>query len=173
MTMRRRTTSILLSGLGGGLLAVVGVCVVLGFTSPEPLPSLTRESFDAAWAKWEEKGPISYDVGVNVTGRQAATYRVQVRHRNVSAATRNGYPLKSQRTLGTWSVPGMFNTIEIDLDRNEEVPTDGNPSAKPRLVLGCTFDAQYGYPKKYRRNELGTQMQVDWEVTEFRVVKGE
>ena len=154
-------------------MAMVGVCVVLGFASPERLPDLTRESFEAAWAKWEANGPASYDVCVEVNGRQAAIYRVQIRDRIVSAATRNDYPLKGQRTLGTWSVPGMFNTIEIDLDRNEEAPADGNRSSTRRLVLGCSFDIQYGYPRKYRRNELGTQMQVDWEVSDFLVVRGE
>ena len=165
----RRTTSIALAALGGAISGLACIVVALQIMAPTPLPDLTPSRFQSAWDHWETHGPVNYDIEVSVSGPQAATYQVQVRNGQAVRASRNGYPLPRQRTIGTWSVPGMFNTIEIDLD-NLISHTPTQPADTPRLVLHCHFDQKYGYPSRYRRIEIGSRMQVEWQVVALKIV---
>jgi hypothetical protein len=144
---------------------------VLAFVGRDPTPPLSAEQFAAARALWEESGPANYDLEVRVQGRQAASYRVEVRGGQPQAAWRNGRPLTSRRTFGTWSVPGMFSTMSRDLETLERAAQEGRP---PPLILRAAFDPQYGYPARYRRIDRGSPQGADsvaviWDVTEFRV----
>ena len=115
-----------------------------------------------------------YRVEVRVTGRQAATYCVEVRGGQVQKATRNGQPLKQQRTMGTWSVPGMFHTIEKDL-QNVELHASGRADqATPRPKLRCRFETKLGYPQQYYRIETSGRIynaEVSWQVVSFEALK--
>ena len=89
------------------------------------------------------------------------------------AAWRNRQPLNSRRTFGTWSVPGMFATISRDVEALEQA---AERRAPPPLILRAEFDAQYGYPARYRRIDNGSRkgsdaIAVTWDVVEFRVVE--
>ena len=64
--------------------------------------------------------------------------------------------------LGTWSVPGMFGTIESDLKTNAAAP----PS-QPPLQLRAEFHPTYGYPQRYVRLAWGTKVTTSWNVTMF------
>jgi len=159
-----------LAAAGGAWLAILTVIGVVISWRSQPLPPLTADRLDSAWARWQANDLANYNIQVEVSGPQAATYRVEIRDRQVVLASRNGYPLKTQRTLGTWSVPGMFDTVEVDLDRRDAGAASSATQTSPTLRLCCVFDQQYGFPSQYRRNELGTQMQVDWKVTEFNAL---
>src|SRR5438552_3753860 len=124
----------------------VGLVMVLFFVRQanyDPTPTLTATLFEAAHERWKAAAPPSYDIEVRVTGPQAATYRAQVRDGEPQAARRNGQPLNSRRTFGTWSVPGMFATISRDVEAIERAATR---RAAPPLILRAEFDTQYGYP---------------------------
>lgn len=142
-----------------------------------PIPRLSRAGFDSALQRWEHANISDYDIEVEVQGRQAAVYRVAVRNNKVQSALRNGYPLKQRRTQGTWSVPGMFGTIEIDLENVEaaaqsrigDSAEDGAAkNAASRLLLRATFDPRFGYPSYYHRGQLGGE-DVVWRVRRFVV----
>ena len=170
--MKRSTlkTTRWLAAVTGAALAIL---ILLGFaviSKSEPLPQLTDEAFDAAWLRWQANDLASYNIQIDVSGPQSATYLVEVRNHQVVLATRDGFPLKTQRTLGTWSVPGMFDTVEVDLDRRDSAVTEDAGKNPFTLRLSCLFDEEYGFPSRYRRNELGTQMQVHWKVTEFNAL---
>ena len=166
----RRTPSIVLAALIGAIAALACVFLGLRMMAPPSLPELTPSRIQAAWDRWETHGPADYDIEVVVSGRQPATYRVQVRDTETVSATRDDYPLKGQRTIGTWSVPGMFNTIEIDLNQRHK-DSGATQRGAHRLILGCQFDAEYGYPTRYRRIEIGSRMQVEWQVVALTIVK--
>ena len=100
------------------------------------------EHFESNWNRWAEHGPASYDIEVEVRGPQAATYHVEVRDGEAISATRDDYPLKGPRTIGTWSVVGMFHTMEIDLD--QLVLDAAETSKSARLLLDCRFDPEWG-----------------------------
>jgi hypothetical protein len=166
----RRFVVWMLLGLGLGLGIML---VVLRQIHHDPTPSLTPELFNAAHERWKANAVANYDIEVRVTGPQAAEYRVEVREGEPQAAWRNGKPLITRRTLGTWSVPGMFATISRDVEAIERAAAKGAP---PPLILRAEFDSQNGFPARYRRIDNGSRkggdaIAVTWDVTEFRVIE--
>jgi hypothetical protein len=160
-----------MSAILGGALGLVAALLVTAWFHGERLPLVDRAALQAARQRWRQHGPASYDVEVAVDGPQSAVYRVEVRDGQVRAASIDGRPLRQQRTWGTWSVPGMFGTIESDLDRLEggSGPSGGVPPR--RVVLRGRFDERYGYPEKFLRVQGDPPLQVTWEVTRFEVIK--
>jgi len=152
----------------GGVIALV----VLRQIHLDPTPSLTPQQFYAAHDAWKANPILDYNVEVRVTGPQAATYRAEVRHGEPQSATRNGQPLTSRRTFGTWSVPGMFSTISRDVEALERAAAAGRP---PPLILRAAFNER-GVPEHYRRIDNGSRkggdsIAVTWDITEFRIVE--
>ncbi len=154
----------------------VGLVIVLFFARQanyDPTPTLTPALFEAAHERWKGVAPPSYDIEIRVTGPQASTYRVEVRDGEPQAAWRNGQPLMTRRTFGTWSVPGMFATMSRDVEAIERA---AERHTSPPLILRAEFDPKYSYPAKYRRIDNGSRkgsdaIAVTWDVTEFRVVE--
>ena len=167
---RRRVSTLVLSAFFGGVAAIVCAVLVMALVGRGEMIELTRADFDAAEQRWNDSRPADYDIEIEVTGRQAATYRVEVRDGVVRSATRNGDALKQPRTMGTWSVPGMFGTIERDLIAVEERAAGTGNLSSSRLHLRATFDLELGIPRCYLRLELASQMQVTWEVTELTLI---
>jgi hypothetical protein len=163
----RRFVAWSLIGAAAGLVAAL---FMLRRATYDPTPSLTPELFYAARERWQAAAPANYDIDIRVTGSQPAVYRVQVRGGNATAAWRNGQPLASRRTFGTWSVPGMFSTISRDIEAIERHAAGKADRFTPRLILRAEFDPHYSYPARYRRIEQWSTVEVAWEVTSFRVV---
>jgi hypothetical protein len=157
-----------LIGLAVGLAAAV---IVLRAANYDPTPALTPELFHAAHERWKSAAPPNYDIEIRVSGSQPATYRVEVRDGEAQAAWRNGQPLATRRTFGTWSVPGMFATISRDNEAIQRHATGKADRFTPRLILRAEFDDKYSYPARYRRIEQWSTVEVAWEVTEFRVME--
>lgn len=163
-------------GCVAAIAALVTLGVVAGATilkiRSHGMPPLDSRRLEQGWLLWKQSGPQSYDIEVQVAGRQGASYRVEVRQGEIARALRNGQPLKQPRTLGTWSVPGMFETIEIDLEQQERARRGIADRAVPGLSLFAQLDAQFGFPRRYLRLEhagMGTNPEVSWEVSEFTV----
>lgn len=144
----------------GGIVALGALLVVFLAARRGGLPTLTRAAFAAAEERWSAEGPADYTIEIEVQGNQPAVYLVEVRDGEPVTATRNGVALTRPRTWATWSVPGMFGTVESDL---ESLETQRLP-----LVVRCQFDPQYGYPARYQRIELGGGSQVTWQVVKFQ-----
>jgi hypothetical protein len=154
----------------GAAVGVVTVIAAMRHRYQDPTPTLTPELFQAAHARWKSIAPLNYNIEIRVTGSQPALYRVEVRSGDAQAAWRNGQPLTTRRTFGTWSVPGMFGTISRDIEAMERHAAGRADRFTPRLTLRAEFDRQYSYPKRYRRIEHWSTVEVAWEVTEFRVL---
>ena len=108
---------------------------------------------------------------VKLSKNQVEIHRVEVRDGDVRGYTLNDLPMTRRRTFDTWSVPGMFSTIERDVENVELVASGKAGPYTPRLTLWGIFHEQYGFPERYRRIQWGSDMEVSWEVTEFRVVE--
>jgi hypothetical protein len=161
----------LLAVLLGTLLALVSVAAWMIFFSGNRLPTIDQARFDAAEQLWNKNGPASYDLEVSVKGMEPAVYRVSVRDGEVKSATENGTPLTQRRTLGTWTVPGMFRVIAIDLQHSTD-PIQVGPRDVNYVTPQGVFDPQYGYPARYRRIQWGSDIpEASWVVTKFEVVK--
>jgi hypothetical protein len=153
----------------GFSITLVGVLVALFFWFRNPAPRLTRAAFDEARQRWERSQTADYDVEIEVKGRQPAVYRVEVRNNRVQRALRNGYPLKQRRTHGTWSVPGMFGTIETDLESAEGAREKAPGQDNGTLLLRAVFDPKLGYPSYYHRHYRDRYVSDDvvWRVRRF------
>ena len=162
------------------LLVVAAVVFVMGMAVQalrnNAMTPLTPERFQAAWQLWERSGPASYDVEIQVEGRQAAHYRAEVRDGEIFAAYRNGEPLVARRKRGvpdTWSVPGMFGTISRDVENLEKFAAGNADPSTPQLRLLATFDPDTGVPLRYHRREMvrrGSNPEASWTVVLFHVV---
>jgi hypothetical protein len=152
------------STAGQLLIAVVVIIVVVALVlviRSRRLPRLTRDAFDAAKAKWDAARLDSYELTVRVTGMQPGIYEVSVENGTAKSATFDGRDLTRPRTFGTWSVPGMFDTLARDLETNER---------HDYLMLGAEFHPDFGIPMSYERIELrtGAHDALQWNVTRFQ-----
>ena len=162
--------------LVGLSLGAIGSLAVLRIANRDPTPRLAPAEFYAAFERWKASPPPNYDIEIEVTGPQAAVYRVEVRDGQPAAAWRNDQPLKQRRTFGTWSVPGMFSTMARDVDAVERRAAGQAKPGEVELILKAEFDPQFHFPRRYQRIEWGSRRGSDaktatWEVKEFRVVK--
>jgi hypothetical protein len=156
--------------LFGAALGIIAMLVALRLVNRDPTPPLTPNLFHATHDRWKAAAPANYDIEVRVTGSQPALYRVEVREGLASAAWRNGQPLTTRRTFDTWSVPGMFGTISRDIEAVERHAAGKADRFTPRLTLRAEFDPVYSYPARYRRLQQWANVDVAWQVTEFRVI---
>ncbi len=167
---RRRRRLALLGVLGGlvlGSLAVLLVFAALWIRRQDALPTLTQADFDAALKRWESAGPKSYQLDLTLNGRQPGRIHVEVRRGETTAMTRDGHTPSQKRTWEYWTVPGQFDTIERELEMAAD-PAVGIPSAPgATIVQQAEFDAKLGYPRRYRRMVLGSNLEIDWEITRF------
>jgi hypothetical protein len=159
---------------GFGLGLVVGVFVgLLGWgawtiaTRHLDFPRLSHERLVAAQEMWQKNRPAEYDLTVVVTGDLAGTYRLQVRGETVEG-TLNEQPVGNRgEGLRYWTIDGMFDVMEVDLERCEKAATPGAQPGEARLVLSADFDPRLGYPRRYRRLSLEPRRAVEWEITQF------
>jgi hypothetical protein len=146
-------------GVGLGVAAVVAVVMLR-----DPIPPLTRTAYETAFARWREKNPQDYDMHVVFTGAQVGDYDVEVRGGAVTRLLRDGQPLVNRGTTWqNWSVPGMFEILQTDLARLD-VPRRNADDFR----ISAEFDAEWGYPARYRQIQLGGARQTsEWHVTRF------
>ena len=78
--------------------------------------------------------------------------------------TRNGGALTQQRTWQPWTVPGMFETLEIDFDNAAH---KDQKFGGADVVMRASFDETYGYPRRYLHQIMGRNEDLEWTVTEF------
>ncbi|HND56122.1 MAG TPA: hypothetical protein PLV92_27085, partial [Pirellulaceae bacterium] len=78
--------------------------------------------------------------------------------------------------LGTWSIPGMFITMQLDLDSIDRAAKLAPAKIQPTLTLRARFHAELGYPLEYHRIETGSggsNPEVYWKVERFEVLSNE
>jgi len=146
------------------------VTLVLVFRKPR-LPPCSLTELAVARQRWADARLEDYDLEVEVRGKQAAVYAVEVREGEVRAATRNREPLKSPRTLGTWSVPGMFATLEADAQNQRRLEAGEATADIPWVDLRAEFEPTWGYPLRCQRIQWGgpgVNPEVFWEVRSFQ-----
>lgn len=162
-----RASDVLTGVAVGGLVTVAAIVALAIIFRRQATPELSFETLQAAQKRWQENGPADYSLAVKVTGRQPGQYQVEVRGGKPADVRRNGIAA-NRRTWQYWTVPGLFDVIEHDIECSED-PTRGF-GARPgsKAVLRANFDAELGYPKKFERLILGEpQLDMIWEVTRF------
>lgn len=165
---RARPPALALGCLLGAVAAGVGLLVVIAITGRDPLPRLTRETLDAAVARWLQAGPANYDLDLVLTGAQTGNLHIEVRDGDVIKMTRDGKAPVQRRTWDFWSVPNQIAMMDEDLVAAESDPQRAFGVAdRGQIVLQAEFDPVLGYPRRYRRQVLGTSNTIEWRVMQF------
>ena len=160
--LSRRTTLFVLASIA---FALVSLVLAIEYFVVERIPLLTESDLNAAKKRWQEHGPVSYDMDIELRGAQPGRVQVNVRDRVVAAETRDGRVPK-EHTWETWTVPGMFKTLETDMEIAE------NPEQAIQAAPGTTwqlrseFDPVLGIPRRYHRLATGGP-EVYWRVIRF------
>lgn len=164
---RLRASDLALGVLGGVFVALAAVAVVVVVSRRQAAPTLTGEALAAARQRWEARGPGDYRLDLVVTGRRASGYHVEVRDGKPSKVLCNQRPT-TPRTWYYWTVPGLFEVVEHDIECADD-PTEGfGASPGSRVVLRAVFDAELGYPRRYERLILGEpHLDMTWQITRF------
>jgi hypothetical protein len=169
----KRQQSRMFGILCGVLFSVVALFVYLAATGPGRLTIVTDETLHSAEEQWAAAAITSYRVKVEVRGRQPAIYEVEVVNDRVASALRNGKPLTQRRTLNTWSVPGMFYTMSVDIENQTQHANGTAKAGVPNVRIRARFDENFGYPRRYHRTEFvqrGANPITSWQVVEFSIL---
>ncbi len=145
----------------------LGAALALELFVVERLPPLTVENLEAAETLWRAKGPKSYDLDLTIEGAQPGIVHVEVRDGVTTAMQRDGVTPKQQRVWEVWSVPGMFTTIEQELQLAADPHHEMGLATGASVDLRGEFDPQYGYPARFHRIVFGGGPEVFWKVTKF------
>ncbi len=161
--IRRRLPAAVLGAMGGLLTFLVALMLL-----SDRIPEMTPEILSEAQDRWSQQQPASYRIQIKVEGRQPGVYETEVHNGEVTKSTFNNRPLTSRRTMSTWSVDGMFRTLDYDAEAQVNPrPTD------PQLTLRAEFHPEFGFPLRYHRIEWGSTNELMWTVTDFTPLDSE
>ncbi len=167
-----------LIGCGIGLAGVAAAAI---WMLRDPIPPLTQGNYDAALARWNDRGPQDYDMTVVFSGRQPGNYEVEVRGGEVTQLVRDGEPLPNRgASWHFWTVRGMFDIMAMDLAAKDIAAKDLSAKAPAAIdeqrqaevavevKVSAEFDDAWGYPRRYRQITLGDSRSTsDWQITAF------
>ena len=154
--------------VGSTLIVLLAVAAILRFAVARKLPVLTPARLQAAEQRWHTNGPADYDMDVNIEGNRPGTVQVEVRKQVVTKMVRDGQTPSQQRTWDVWSVPGMFATLEREIELAEDPEREMQAERGTKLWLKAEFDPDYGYPARFHRAVFGGGPEVYWHVTRFQ-----
>jgi hypothetical protein len=132
------------------------------------IPPLTADRLDAARELWNQNGPASYDLDLEMGGERPGPVHVEVRNGEVVAMTRDDRT-PEQRLWMYWAVPGQFDLLERELALAEDPMHEAGAQSGTVWEVRCEFDPQSGLPRRYQRNVFGGGPNFSWQVTHFVV----
>ena len=127
---------------------------------------MSKADFEAAIARWEANRPADYQMTVEVGGRQTGTMQVVVKDHEPVRVKREGAAV-AEHTWEYWTVDGLFEIIRTDLAGLDQPERAFGTADVSQLVQQAEFDAELGYPRRYRRAVLTTGDSIEWTITEF------
>ena len=153
------------TGVGIGLLILLVWVLVM---ARESMPLLTPESLESAVARWGAEGPASYDLELALSGREQGSILLEVRGGEPTAMKRNGV-VPQRRTWEYWTIPEQLAMIEREQtgDPRQLFGVDD----RSQVILHAEFDPRFGYPRRYRRQVLGADQEIHWEIVKFQAVE--
>jgi len=148
---------------------VLGGALAVELFVVERLPELTNEKLAAAEKLWDARGPKSYNLDLTIEGAQPGVVHVEVRDGVTTAMQRDGLAPQQRRVWDVWAVPGMFETIEREIELAADPQHEMDAAANASVDLRAEFDPQFGYPARFHRIVFGGGPEVYWKVTSFTV----
>jgi Family of unknown function (DUF6174) len=162
----RRSRGMLLLLLVPAVFCVVGVVLLLQTLVRQKIPALTEVELENAQRVWASAGPASYEMDLEILQGRPGTVHIEVQNGEISAMTRDSRT-PAQHTWRYWSVPGLFETLERELEMAEDPVHEVGAAAGTRWQLRCEFDRAYGFPRRFHRYVSGGGPEVYWRVTSF------
>jgi hypothetical protein len=147
---------------------ILAIAMMLQLFVARQIPDLTEASLVSAQRRWQEHGPASYELDLEIKGARPGVVHVEVRDGEVTTMTRDGREPSQPRTWHVWSVPGQFETIERELELAADPEYEMQAAAGTELWLRAEFDPKYGYPRQFHRIVFGGGPEVYWRVTKFQ-----
>ena len=162
----RRSRRIILLLFLAALGCIVGAAFLLRMLVAQRIPELTEAELEEAQALWDSAGPAGYEMDLEILQGRPGTVHIEVRNGEITAMTRDGRT-PAEHTWRYWSVPGLFETVERELEMAEDPVHEVGAAAGTRWQLRCEFDPAYGFPRRFHRHVFGGGQEVYWRVTSF------
>jgi Family of unknown function (DUF6174) len=162
----RRSRRVLLLMFLAVLSCIVGASFLLRMLVAQRIPELTGKKLEEAQNLWDSAGPAGYEMDLEILRGRPGTVHIEVRNGEITAMARDGRT-PAQHTWRYWSVPGLFETVERELEMAEDPVHEVGAAAGTRWKLRCEFDPAYGFPRRFHRHVSGGGQEVYWRVTSF------
>ena len=130
----------------------------------EPMAPLTREVLAAARQRWRAAGVRGYAVRYRMHGSE---YAIQWGDGVVEQATVDHRP-PTTTDLNTYSIDGLFDTLEQELD-NLADPAGPFAGHAETVLMRVRFNPSLGYVERYLRSSGGHGRGASIEMIEFTV----
>ncbi len=138
----------------------------------DPLPKITEQRLQQAERKWLSKDQEDYTCQINLTGSQTATYFVQVKDGQPVAVTNEVGRELPRRTWDAWTIPGLFENMARELESCLEAESPLGTTGEASVLLRAAFDPEWGFPVRYRRAVLGSDITIAWKISDFQPASG-
>jgi hypothetical protein len=131
---------------------------------------VTARSIAEARRRWDHAGIRNYDLEWTSAGLSRAHYVVEVRGgevRSISSILPDGKRMEVHPPEPKfYGVEGLFMVIGDELAQLRTKTPFGQPKGT-KAVLRFTPDPELGYPRRYRRDVLGTPLALAIDVVRF------
>ncbi len=130
----------------------------------EPMGPLTREALATARQQWRAAGIRGYSVRYRMHGSE---YSIQWRDGIVEHALVDGRP-PTTTDLNAYTIDGLFDTLELELD-NLEDPAGPFAGYAKTVLMRVRFNHNLGYVERYLRSSAGQGRGASIEMIEFTI----
>jgi hypothetical protein len=145
--------------------------ILLLLTGCSRLPELTPDSLHAAQLQWEKSGPPNYRMVVETSGDRMETskYAITVKAKEIVKLERNGSPLQPEAGGSSYSVEGLFHTLDQEIDLAGKPQKLGAPPGYSSYPF-ARFDPATGRLLRFQRSVGGMKNSIEIKVTEFEAL---
>jgi len=135
------------------------------------IPELTPRALHEAHDRWNADGPANYRMVVETSSdrMEPSRYEVTVRARRIVKLERNGSPLQPGAGDSSYSVEGLFQTMDQEIDLATKPQKLGAPPGYSSYPM-AQFDDRTGRLLRFQRSVGGTKNSIEIKVTEFEVL---
>ena len=135
------------------------------------ISELTPEALRDAEARWEKAGPPSYRMAVETDSdrMEPSKYEVTVRAKQIVKLERNGVALEPEAGSSSYTVEGLFHTMDQEIDLATKPQLLGAPPGYSSYPM-ASFDAETGRLLRFQRSVGGTKNNIEIKVSRFEVL---
>ena len=135
------------------------------------LPELTPDALQAAQARWEKSGPSSYRMAVETDSdrMEPSKYEVTVMAKTIVKLERNGSPLEPDAGSSSYTVEGLFHTMDQEIDLATKPQLLGAPPGYSSYPM-ASFDPETGRLVRFQRSVGGTKNSIEIKVSNFEIL---